>query len=49
VKVVVKLDAVLGAVARLTIPSAAEWEYFVSIPSAAARRGAPPTPPPQSA
>ena len=49
VKMIVKLDAVLGAVIQMPEPHRAEWRYFDSVPDMAARSLAPPTPPPQVA
>lgn len=49
VKVIVKMDAVLAVVAKVTVPQASEWKYFVNAPLIAARRLSPPTPPPRAA
>ncbi len=48
-KVVVKVDAVLGTVLRLPLPQGAEWKYSAGVPALAARSLEPPEPPPQAA
>ena len=47
-KIMVKLEAVIGMTPQLPPPHGTEWKYLVSLPEFLARSLAPPTPPPQA-